>query len=108
MEDVPFGDLSVKLEDDVTSCPSTVESRNPVAPGKKRVPRGTSSYQAAWIVEEVLDEDAEEIDDDNTQMNICSAENIDQEDSAEEFEDIEIENRSVKYDALDDEEEERQ
>ena len=68
----------------------------------KRVPKGTSSYQAAWIVEETPDDDAEDVDLD--QPNQVPMEN-ESDESEVEFEDVDIEDRSIHYNALDEEEE---
>jgi pre-rRNA-processing protein TSR1 len=73
------------------------------APRKKRVPKGTSAYQAAWILED--DEEGEEVPtDDDTVMD--PLEESDEE--PEEFEEIEMENRSIYFDELDEEENQKQ
>ena len=76
---------------------------------KKRVPKGTSSYQAAWILED--DAEGEEVDSDEDKEMIPDFENDQDnsdEESDEEYEDVELDNRSVKFDALDDDENEEQ
>ncbi len=76
---------------------------------KKRVPKGTSSYQAAWILED--DAEGEEVDSDEDKEMIPDFENDQDnsdEESDEEYEDVELDNRSVKFDALDDEANEEQ
>jgi pre-rRNA-processing protein TSR1 len=95
-----------KSSDVSSSQMEVVQSRAPVAPGKKRVPKGTSSYQAAWIVEETQDADADEIDEEDENMPAYAPEAVS--DEEEEFEDVEVDNRSVRFDALEDDEEERQ
>ncbi|KAF9339581.1 hypothetical protein BGZ91_005464 [Linnemannia elongata] len=96
------------------------QSFNTVAPKKaiRRVPKGTSNYQAAWIVdsdhesdEDIEDEDEDE-DDHMDDDDLPSARN--DEDSGEEYEDLEVDNEEpaknedVYEDELEDEEEARQ
>lgn len=96
------------------------QSFNSVAPKKviRRVPKGTSNYQAAWIVdsdhesdEDIEDEDQDE-DDHMDDDDLPSARNA--EDSGEEYEDVEVDNgepaknEDVYEDELEDEEEARQ
>jgi pre-rRNA-processing protein TSR1 len=89
----------------------------------RRVPKGTSAYQAAWILEDY--EDGEEInseDDDDQVMdtadhgmdkassneilpeNASATESIAAESSEEEYEWIEMDDRAATFDALGDEE----
>lgn len=82
-------------------------ARAPPAPGMKRVPRGTSSYQAAWIVEEVQESDAEDMDEDASEEEMELAPISDNE-SVEAMSDIELDVRSVKFDALDEDQEREQ
>ncbi len=78
----------------------------------KRVPKGTSSYQAAWILED--DEDGVEVrsDDEDVEMKPDFEEdeevNEEDEEDKEEYEEVELDNRSVKFDVLDDEENAKQ
>ncbi|KAI7898168.1 uncharacterized protein BX663DRAFT_525916 [Cokeromyces recurvatus] len=84
---------------------------------KKRVPKGTSSYQAAWIVDED-DEDYSEVEeeDDDTMMQEDDDDDDDivqPADSSfpieeEEYEEIELESKDTYKDELDAEEEARQ
>jgi pre-rRNA-processing protein TSR1 len=72
---------------------------------KKRVPKGTSSYQAAWILED--EEDGIEIDSDqdvdmDDDAEPKPAEDEEEQEEEEEFEEIEMDNRSVKFDDIDD------
>ncbi|KAI9473689.1 MAG: hypothetical protein EXX96DRAFT_621326 [Benjaminiella poitrasii] len=81
---------------------------------KKRVPKGTSSYQASWIVDDD-DEDYSDIDDDEDMMMqededddlVQPAESAFPADD-EEYEEIEMENKDTYQDELDAEEEARQ
>ncbi|KAJ3356020.1 ribosome biogenesis protein tsr1 [Kappamyces sp. JEL0680] len=69
----------------------------------KRVPKGTSSYQAAWILED--DEDGvEAVDSDDDQDMAAPEFESDDDETDEEYEEIEMDNRSVKFDVLDDDE----
>lgn len=68
---------------------------------KKRVPKGTSSYQAAWILEDDAEGDEVLDSDDDDHMRAPKDES---EESEVEYEDIEMDNRSVKFDGLDEEE----
>ncbi|KAF9944828.1 hypothetical protein BGZ72_001917 [Mortierella alpina] len=96
------------------------QSFNSAAPKKviRRVPKGTSNYQAAWIIdsdhesdEDMDDEDGDE-DDRMEDDDLPSARN--DEDSGEEYEDLEVENEEpakneeVYEEELEDEEEARQ
>lgn len=96
------------------------QSFNSVAPKKaiRRVPKGTSNYQAAWIIdsdhesdEDIEDEDQDE-DDHMDDDDLPSARNA--EDSGDEYEDLEVDNEEpakneeVYEDELEDEEEARQ
>jgi pre-rRNA-processing protein TSR1 len=73
------------------------------APRRKRVPKGTSAYQAAWILED--DEEGEEVStDDDMQLDPLEA----SDEEPEEYEEIEMENRSIYFDELDEEENEKQ
>jgi pre-rRNA-processing protein TSR1 len=87
----------------------------------KRVPKGTSAYQAAWILD---DEDEAELDrenDDDDEMAQDNGDDLDEvgveagfgrvrddEEELEETEEIELDERRVEDEELDDEEEERQ
>ncbi|KAG0007552.1 hypothetical protein BGZ80_004520 [Entomortierella chlamydospora] len=96
------------------------QSFNSTAPKKaiRRVPKGTSNYQAAWIVDSdhESDEDIEDEDDDEDDHmdddDLPSARN--EENSDEEYENLEVENEEstkneeVYEDELDNEEEARQ
>jgi pre-rRNA-processing protein TSR1 len=73
---------------------------------KKRVPKGTSSYQAAWILED--DQEGQEVHSDEEDMMDKDPEFEEEEEELEEYEEIELDNRSVKFDVLDDEENEEQ
>lgn len=77
---------------------------------KKRVPKGTSSYQAAWILED--DKDGEEVNSDDEDgddsMDKDPEFEKDDEEEEEEYEEVDLDNRSVKFDVLDDEENEEQ
>ena len=82
---------------------------------KKRVPKGTSAYQAAWIIDEEESdsgiEDDNEEDDTQMQMYDGSDHELDNEcnvSSEDEYEDIELENRNVALDVLDEDEEKKQ
>ncbi|KAJ3320397.1 hypothetical protein HDV06_005320 [Boothiomyces sp. JEL0866] len=68
----------------------------------KRVPKGTSSYQASWILED--DQDGEEADDDID----IEPPSDDEDEEPEEYETIEMDNKSEKFDLLDDEENQEQ
>ncbi|KAG0163285.1 hypothetical protein DFQ28_000191 [Apophysomyces sp. BC1034] len=83
---------------------------------KKRVPKGTSNYQAAWIVDED-DEDYSDYEDEDEDMdmmddgedvepaeNTATATNFDD----EEYEEVTMEGKQVEQDEFDVEEEERQ
>jgi pre-rRNA-processing protein TSR1 len=113
LDDEPFGDIDdehmTPFDNDGMSIEPKKLLRGPVAPGKKRVPKGTSSYQAAWIVEEAQDEDAEDIDEEETpDFNLITQPLSDNEEEIEEYEDVELENRSICFDVLDEDEEQRQ
>ncbi|KAI8900619.1 hypothetical protein BC833DRAFT_618364 [Globomyces pollinis-pini] len=69
---------------------------------KRKVPVGTSSYQAAWILDD--DENGEEVSDDDEQMQPEDDSDMDNGDSEGEQEEIDVDTRSVKFDGLDDEE----
>lgn len=84
---------------------------------KKRVPKGTSAYQAAWIVDSEDEEYSEEEDDDgDMRMEMDDDEVVEPaensyppEDDDEQYEEIELENGKDEYkDELDPEEEQRQ
>jgi pre-rRNA-processing protein TSR1 len=64
----------------------------------KRVPKGTSSYQAAWIVDENVDEENEDIEITETHMEQAQQ-------SDEEFEEVDLDEKHVAFDI--DEEQER-
>ncbi|KAG0054160.1 hypothetical protein BGZ83_011856 [Gryganskiella cystojenkinii] len=97
------------------------QSFNSVAPKKaiRRVPKGTSNYQAAWIIDsdhesdDENDEDDMEEDDHMDDDDLPSARD-NNEDSGEEYEDLEdeaedvAEDKDVYEDELEDEEEARQ
>jgi pre-rRNA-processing protein TSR1 len=69
-------------------------------PIKKRVPKGTSSYQAAWILED--DENGEEVDSDDDM--VPAEEEDSEEEEKEEYEEINTDNRSIHFNDLDEEE----
>lgn len=72
----------------------------------RRVPKGTSAYQAAWILDQADEPDSEIIPNDESFPLLQ-----DQNDSSEEeveYEDIEMDNKSVKFDLLDEDEEKEQ
>lgn len=85
---------------------------------KKRVPKGTSSYQAAWIFDD--DEDYSDIDDDEDEDDDMKVDdNEDDEDDIvepvgngdleqEEYEEIDMNDKVENEDELDVEEEQRQ
>ncbi|RIA99286.1 hypothetical protein C1645_684977 [Glomus cerebriforme] len=82
----------------------------------KRVPKGTSSYQAAWIIDSESDDDDEDYSDEDGDINM-TYENDEEElankevgnESEEEYEEIEVETRSILNDPkLDPEEEAKQ
>ncbi|KAL2919279.1 ribosome biogenesis protein tsr1 [Polyrhizophydium stewartii] len=94
---------------------------------KRRVPKGTSSYQAAWILdnddadeedEGEDDDDDEEMDEDDetTKMHDFKHQDEDVEDSQddgddkeeEEYDVVDLEDRNMKFDALDADEEREQ
>jgi pre-rRNA-processing protein TSR1 len=75
---------------------------------KVKVPKGTSSYQAAWIVD---DEDGEEDYEDDMDVDEEEEDEVYEHDGPEEYEEIDMndDNKSVApFDALDEEEEMRQ
>ena len=77
----------------------------------RRVPKGTSSYQAAWIVdedEEGDDGEENEEDADMDQQEGGEEEEEDDEAEGEEFEDVPVDDRALTADQLTEEEEERQ
>jgi pre-rRNA-processing protein TSR1 len=74
-------------------------------PKKKRVPKGTSAYQAAWILED--DEDGEEVGSDE-EMAVEPPLDKSDDEEPEEYEEIELENRSIHFDELDENENEKQ
>ena len=76
---------------------------------KKRVPKGTSSYQAAWILEDDAEGESlhsEDVDEEAEMMPEYEQDLEDRsnEEEEEEFEEVDMDNRSVKFDVLDDEE----
>jgi pre-rRNA-processing protein TSR1 len=73
-------------------------------PTTKRVPKGTSSYQAAWILE---DDDQGEVIDSDDEMIPRPLDNSEEEEDTE-YEDINLDSRSVHYDELNEEENEKQ
>ena len=87
----------------------------------KRVPKGTSAYQAAWIVDSE-DEDYSEDDDEDDDMemtldngddhvepaDLVFGSNSNNDDIDEEYEEIELEEKGGYKDELDPEEERRQ
>lgn len=100
-------------EDEMASAPgsSSGESKR-----TKRVPKGTSAYQAAWIVDDDDGEDDDDEDDDDDEMD---TEDMDGEDGGdvadklidddEETEEIELDSRTeAGYRDLDAEDEEKQ
>ena len=75
------------------------------------MPKGTSSYQAAWIVdedEEGDDGEENEEDADMDQQEGGEEEEEDDEAEGEEFEDVPVDDRALTADQLTEEEEERQ
>ncbi|GAA5809732.1 hypothetical protein MFLAVUS_003145 [Mucor flavus] len=82
----------------------------------KRVPKGTSSYQAAWIVDEEDADYTDEEDDDEDKMmednddedDVKPASSSFPEDEDDEYEDIELEGKDGYKDEFDAEEEARQ
>ncbi|CCA75460.1 related to TSR1-protein involved in 20S rRNA accumulation [Serendipita indica DSM 11827] len=86
----------------------------------KRVPKGTSAYQAAWLLEdEEVDEDASELDEEegteqggggSVDMNDGASEMASKVDDEEEYEDVveEKSSRAVAFEDMDMEEEKRQ
>ena len=79
---------------------------------KKTVPKGTSSYQAAWIVDSDGDDNSEiSDDDDDTDMAVEEFDDIEsmkdhdgKGQESEEFEEVELESRKNLFDEMDDEE----
>ncbi|GJJ78867.1 pre-rRNA-processing protein TSR1 [Entomortierella parvispora] len=96
------------------------QSFNSVAPKKaiRRVPKGTSNYQAAWIIDSDHESDDEHDEDDMEEDDRMDDDDLpsarDNEDSGEEYEDLEEEaeeeekDEEVYEDELEDEEEARQ
>jgi pre-rRNA-processing protein TSR1 len=84
----------------------------------KRVPKGTSSYQAAWIVDSGSDDDGEDYTDEDGDINMtCEndvgkllAEEESGNENGEEYEEIEVETRTSTLNdlKLDPEEEAKQ
>ncbi|CAO3610265.1 unnamed protein product [Cunninghamella echinulata] len=85
---------------------------------KKRVPKGTSSYQAAWIFDDDDDYSDLEDEDEDEDDNMITNQDDDEDDIVEpvgngdfdneEYEEIEMENKIEPEDELDAEEEQRQ
>jgi pre-rRNA-processing protein TSR1 len=78
----------------------------------KRVPKGTSDYQAAWIVDsgdeqEGDDDDDESMEGDEDEMEEESEEESGVEEDEEEYEDLVVEDDDTKYDATVDMDEEQ-
>jgi pre-rRNA-processing protein TSR1 len=97
-------------EDEMASAPgsSMGDSKR-----TKRVPKGTSAYQAAWIVDDNDGEDDDEDDEDEDDMDMEDGEggDVDEEllDDNEETEEIELDTRTeAAHDDLNAEDEERQ
>jgi len=116
-------DLTATNEPDMMANEQTwpTEDEMASAPGSsmgdskrtKRVPKGTSAYQAAWIVDDNDGEDDDEDDEDEDDMDMEDGEggDIDEEplDDDEETEEIELDSRTeAGHDDLDAEDEERQ
>ncbi|KAI9029985.1 hypothetical protein CLU79DRAFT_418195 [Phycomyces nitens] len=79
---------------------------------KKRVPKGTSAYQAAWIPDDE-NEDYSDYEEDADDMMMDDGDDVDSVgggafDENEDYEDIELEEKKAEDDELDLEEEERQ
>jgi len=75
----------------------------------KRVPKGTSEYQAAWIVDESDEEDVEDAGEDGAEMEEAEEDMVEM--PAEDDDDADMETdgrRSVAFQELDIEEEDRQ
>ncbi|KAI8905054.1 hypothetical protein EDD86DRAFT_212143 [Gorgonomyces haynaldii] len=68
---------------------------------KKRVPKGTSSYQAAWIVDDVSDEEV------SSDEEMTEIQHNDEEEEPE-YEEVEMDNRSELFNELDEDENEEQ
>ncbi|KAH9276334.1 hypothetical protein BASA83_001022 [Batrachochytrium salamandrivorans] len=94
-------------------------------PKKRRVPKGTSSYQAAWILDDDEDEDDQDAGSDNDATmkdlivedgDMTSFQHNDMDDSegessgndSDKYDDVEIEDREIAYDDLDEDEEQEQ
>jgi pre-rRNA-processing protein TSR1 len=109
-------------EEEMASAPAAGSMGPPKSILKKKtVPKGTSSYQAAWIVDEDDKDGEDEEDDDEDGMSVDGGleardmpeglEGLDGRDEGEEEEEIELESRlgeSDKFEDLDNEEEEEQ
>lgn len=79
----------------------------------RRIPKGMSEYQAAWIIDD--DDDNEDEDEDDKMANAGSIDAIDQEEEEEEMQDMPMDDeldiesrRSVAFQDLDADEEEKQ
>lgn len=111
-------------EEEMASAPAVAGSMGPPSsvPKKKTVPKGTSSYQAAWIVDGDDKDDEEDEDEDDEDMSVDGGlearetteglEGLDGKDEGEEEEEeIELESRlgeSDRFEDLDNDEEDEQ
>lgn len=104
-------------EEEMNGAPDDIQNPIPDAPKGatpkivKRIPKGMSEYQAAWIVDETDEEDGE--DGDGSDREMREQEDEEQEEMVDlvidEDKDVDIESRrEVDFEDLDLEEEERQ
>lgn len=102
------GEQTWPTEDEMQGLPHAAESE-PSKSKVRRVPKGTSSYQAAWL----LDEDGgSDIGSENNEgEKISTEQKIEEEEEEEEYEELveeEVPSKEVRFEDMDMEEEERQ
>jgi pre-rRNA-processing protein TSR1 len=105
--DTMLNEQTWPTEEEMASAPGAMQSD---APRMKRVPKGTSAYQAAWIMDDNED-DGDEDDEDDEDMEEDEDDMVGHDDmeEAEEMEEIEMDSRqSEVHRDLDPEQEEKE